>query len=177
MTFDFGLADDICFPRKFRWLLKIPDISADGIGSLPPQKSARPSLAFKEASAEHLNETIYFPMKPDWKPINLTLYDLKKTTNPIFKWLKSLYNPCNGNWLPPSASAFGSSQSITNTFKKSSARLEMYDGCGKILETWVYENVYPNNIEWGELDMSNVEVTTVDLTLRYDRAYIEDECQ
>ena len=47
----------------------------------------------------------------------------------------------------------------------------MYDGCGEILETWTFENVWPNNIEWGELDMSDSSYVTIDLTLRYDRAY------
>ena len=47
----------------------------------------------------------------------------------------------------------------------------MYDGCGEMLEKWIFENVWPNNIEWGELDMSDSQYVTIDLTLRYDRAY------
>ena len=157
----------ICYKRKFRWLLKIDDISGDGTNVYAPEKSARPSISFKEIEAQHLNETIYFAGKPEWKPINLVLYDTKAPSNwPVFEWLKLQYDPCTGNWIAPSP----------NTWKKSTAYLEMYNGCGDIIETWVYENIWPNAIEWGELDMANSEYATIDLTLRYDRAYIYEAC-
>lgn len=161
MGFDFGLeSPNLCLMRKFRWLFKIPEVSAYGTNTLPPEKGARPSLSFKEIEAQHLNEIIYFPSKPDWKPVTLTLYDLKKNTNPVFEWLKKQYDPEKGDWNVP------------GQFKKGIASLEMYDGCGNVQETWIFENVYPNNIEWGELDMSDSTYVTVELTLRYDRAYI-----
>src|ERR1035437_19181 len=96
MGLQFGLErDDLCIKRSFRWLFKIDGISASGVNSLPPQKSARPSVSFKEMSAEGLNETIYFPGKPDWKPINLVLYDISTNDNPVFNWIKQIYDPQN----------------------------------------------------------------------------------
>lgn len=166
MTFDFGLGGrSTCHMRKFRWLFKIDGVSAV-TGALPPEKSARPSLNFKEIEVQHLNETLFFAGKPEWKPITLTLYDLKKNNNPVFEWIKQAYNPCEGRWSAPAP----------NTFKKSVARLEMYDGCGRVMETWIYENVWPQSIEWGELDMANSEYVTIELTLRYDRAFVIDGC-
>ena len=161
MGFDFGLeSPNLCLMRKFRWLFFIPDVSAEGANALPPEKGARPSLSFKEIEAQHLNEIIYYPSKPDWKPVTLTLYDLKKNKNPVFEWLKEKYDPEKGDWK------------VGINFKKPIARLEMYDGCGNIQEIWTFENIWPNNIEWGELDMSDASYVTVELTLRYDRAYI-----
>jgi len=166
MGFDFGLEKEtVNIKRKFRWLFKIPGISAEGTNALPPDKGARPSLSFKEIEAQHLNEIVYFPGKPDWKPINLTLYDIKKNKNEIFNWIKEMYNPEYsgdlGGWADGS------------DFKKN-ATLELYDGCGQTLEQWTFENIWPNNIEWGELDMSDSQYVTIDLTLRYDRAYYND---
>lgn len=167
MGFDFGLeSQNLTMMRKFRWLFKIPDVSAMGINTLPPEKGARPSLSFKEIEVQHLNETVYFAGKPDWKPVTLTLYDLKKNKNPVFEWLKTQYNPETGDWYAPAP----------NTWKKAFCRLEMYDGCGNVMEIWTFENVWPNNIEWGELDMANNEYVTVELTLRYDRAWVIDTC-
>lgn len=168
MGFDFGLEDpNVCFKRKNRWLFIIPDISARGVASLPPSKTARPSISFKEIEVQHLNETIYFPGKPEWKPITLTLYDLKRpgsgSEHPIFRWLKTIYNPqidakykfsCDG-------------------FKKDFATLEMYDGCGNVIERWIFETIWPQAVEFGDLDMSTSDLLTCDITLRYDRAYIE----
>jgi len=164
MGFDFGLDEaDTCFKRKFRWLLIIPDVSAEGINTLPPLRSARPSLSFKEMEAQHVSEVIYFPGKPDWKPINLVLYDIKKPEHPVYKWIKELYDPEAGEY-----------KFSCEGFKKPRATLEMYDGCGKVIETWIYENVWPQNIEFGELDMQQSEYLTCDLTLRYDRAYLQE---
>ena len=80
------------FKRKFRWLLEIPDVCGDKINTLPPSKSARPSVSFKEIEVQHLSETIYFPGKPDWKPLNLTVYDVKTPdySHPIIKWISKL---------------------------------------------------------------------------------------
>ena len=169
MGFDFGLeSPSLCLKRKNRWLFVIPNISADssqsgGTNCLPPSKSARPNISFKEIEAQHLNETIYFPGKPDWKPVNLTLYDLKKnSTNPVFKWLQKLYDPETGKY-----------KTSCDGFKIDQATLNLYDGCGTIIETWIYENAWPQSVEFGELDMSLSEVVTCDITLRYDRAYIQ----
>lgn len=162
---------DICFKRKYRFLFFIPEISQEGINALPPSKSARPSLSFKEMDAQHLTETIYYPSKPEWKPVNLTLYDIKNNSdiNPVWEWIKRLYDPEkeDQNWSP----------SCENNFKMASkaekCKLEMYDGCGKAIERWIYEGVWCQNIEFGDLDMGSSEVSTIELTLRYDRAYIE----
>ena len=88
-------SNDICFKRKYRWLFKITDVSYDGVNALPPSKSARPSLSFKEMDAQHLNETLYFPSKPEWKPVNLVLYDVKNNSNvdPVWDWLTKIYDP------------------------------------------------------------------------------------
>lgn len=173
MGFDLGLSDaKTCFKRKFRWMFfidtpkltgpisgSLPDSTA-GVNALPPLRSSRPSLSFKEMEVQHLNETIYFPSKPEWKPIPLSLYDIKKTENPVINWLKEIYDAKAGTWSPSLNS-------------KKECKLQMYDGCGEVIESWIFENAWPQNIEFGELDMSASDVMTIDLTLRYDRAYIE----
>jgi hypothetical protein len=149
--------------RKFRWLLKIEDISAQGVRSLPPLKSARPSLSFGEMRVNHPNERIYLPSTPEWKPINLILYDVKNDgDHPIFEWLKRIYDPETGEYQP----------SVGTDFYQD-AILELYDGCGKPVERWIYEQAWPQNADFGDLDMGNSDVLTCDLTLRYARAYIE----
>lgn len=160
MGMDYGLEKEgTCIKRKFRWLLKIPGISASGISSLPPEKSARPNINFKELSAEHLNETIYMPGKPEWKSINLTLYELKKNEHPVFGWIQKAYDPCDGKYKPFLDERF-----------KMNAILELYNGCGDIIEKWTYENAWPQAVNWGELNMSESNYLTCQLTLRYDRA-------
>lgn len=168
---------DVCVMRKFRWLFFIDGVSDDGTNSLPPDKGARPSLSFKEIEAQHLNETVYFPSKPDWKPIQLTLFDIKVPgrVNPVFNWLKEQYDVCGGDPLEEvrSGGMDIAKWKMTGNFKKT-VRLEMYDGCGNLVERWWYQNAWPNNIEWGDLDMNTNDYVTVELTLRYDRAWVTD---
>lgn len=162
MGFNFGLEDpNACFKRKNRWLFKIDDISAEGVNCLAPSKGARPSISFKEIEQQHLSETIYFPGKPEWKPITLTLYDLKKSYHPVFEWLRQYYDPQ------------GSLRYSCDGFKISEATLELYDGCGDIIEKWIFETVWPQSVEFGDLDMTTGDLVLCELTLRYDRAYID----
>jgi hypothetical protein len=166
MGLGYGLEkSDICIKQKHRWLFMIPNISASGVDSLPPSKASRPKMSYKEISLEHLNETIYIPGKVEMKPINLTLYDLKKNKHPVLEWFKKLYNPCSGNSIYP----------VDNNFFKT-AYLELYDGMGSVLERWIFENVWPLEIDFGDLDMESSEVVSCDVTLRYARAYLSDEC-
>jgi len=156
----FGLRDG-CFKRKNRWLFTIPEISAEGINALPPSKASRPGLSFKELSMEHLTETIYYPGKPEWKPITITLYDLRKEQSPLWDWIYSLYDLPNSRYL------------YSVGFKKEQAILTLYDGQGLELENWFFESVWCQDIVFGELDMSDSGICTVDITLRYDRAYYQ----
>lgn len=176
MSFAFGLdGERACFKRKFQWLLVIENVSADENSPtcLPPSKSARPNVSFKEIQAEHVNETIFMPGKPEWKPINLTLYDINRKgsgENPVFLWLRRIYNSCSREFTHETYFPF-----MHNRFKQN-ATLKLFDGCGNIIESWTYENAWPQQIEWGDLDMSSNDICMVDLTLRYDRAWINDFC-
>jgi hypothetical protein len=139
-------------------------VGADGINALPPSKSARPNISFKEMSIEHLNETVFYPQKAEWKPITLTLYDLKKNRHPVFEWIKKVYEVTENDviWRPSGDDDF-----------KRNVELELYGGCGEVLETWVYDNAWPQTVEFGELDMSSSDIVVCEVTLRYDRAYIK----
>jgi hypothetical protein len=171
MGFNFGL-EDPTWRRPNRWLFYIPGVSADGAPALPPKKSARPSITMKEEAFQHISEVIYFPLKAEWKPLNITLYDIRCNQNVIFSWLSNLYNSNSSSNITFALPLEGNGVlNGTNGIKIPQCTLELYDGCGKVIETWIYENVYPSEIQWGELDMDNNAVVMVDLTLRYDRAY------
>jgi hypothetical protein len=172
MGFDFGLENpNTHHKRRNRWLFQIPGISASGIGSFPPLKSARPNISFKEIEVQHINETIYYPGKPDWKPIVLTLYEPMtecEAPHPVFQWLQTAYDPKRGTYNPSCSGGENGPQAL----KMSLGILELYDGCGNVLESWYFENIWPQAVEFGELEMSSSDLVTCDVTIRYDRAYI-----
>jgi hypothetical protein len=161
MGLQFGLEKGQFCKRPFRALFYVEGIASDGTNALPPKQSSRPNLAFKEMIAKHISEDVYYPAKPDWRTIQLVLYDLKTNGNPVFDWIREVYNPQSGSFREPNAENF---------IKE--ARVELYDGCGNRIESWNYEDVWPQSVNFQVLDMQNSEILTVDITLRYVRAYV-----
>lgn len=168
--------NSLSWKRKFRWMLWIPDICDGKIDTLPPSKSARPNLSFKEIEVQHLTETIYLPGKPEWKTLDLTLYDVYNNctianncrnpkTHPIINWVNKLYevNDNDAKYLY--------SNNYDNKFTVPRAILYLLDGCGSICETWVYENVWLQSVDFGELNMADSDILYVDCVLRYARGY------
>lgn len=167
MGLQFGLEGDKFCKRNFRWIFEIPDVCGDetpGANALPPEKSARPNLNFKEMDINHLIEDVYYPAKPDWKPITVTVYDIQRTKHPVFDWLRLLYNPRYGQFFEPNRNGF-----IKECY------LRMLTGCGDVVETWVYEDCWPQSINFQTLDMGNMGLTMCDFSLRYARAYVLEE--
>lgn len=165
MGLQFGLeGNSVCYKRQFRWMFEIPDVCGDTtpeVNALPPEKSARPSCSFNEMKINHMIEDVYFPAKPDWKPINITLFDISKRSNPVFDWLKEIYEPEKGAFYPPNKNSF-----IKECY------LRMYDGCGEIIENWIYEDCWAQSINFNTLDMTTSSICYAEVSLRYARAYI-----
>ena len=88
---------------------------------------------------------------------------MKKNKHPVIEWINEYYEVNSSGVKLKTA---------TNGFKKQ-GKLELYDGCGEIIEKWIFENMYPETVEFGELDHSDSNIIYVDLSLRYDRAYYE----
>lgn len=164
----------LCLPRKFQWLFEIEKVTNDPekgafvANLLPPKKGAKPSITFKEMEAEHLAETVSFPGKAEWKPITLSLWDYKTYRHPVFEWIKTMYRPDDkkDHWNP------SLDENNDGLRFKRHAYIYQLNGCGDIMEKWMLENAYPQQADFGELDMRENDVVTVDITLKYDRAYI-----
>lgn len=173
MGLSHGLQIDSLNPKiKRRWLFSVPGIVLGSAPALPPRKGSRPGLQMKEYEFQHLHESIWYPLKASWKTFNLVLYDIRCNQNVIFDWLERIYNPSASvdeiQFAPVLEPING-----TDTYKVPKCTLELYDGCGNVLETWYFENVYPSEINWGELDMDSADLVMCDLTIRYDRAYFQ----
>lgn len=169
MGFQFGLeSNNGCGygKREFRWMFTVPGVAGDNspnaVNALPPEKAARPSMSFKEIEINHLIEDVYYPAKPEWKPVQITLYDLQKREHPVFKWIKeNVYDPQQGKFFAPA------SKELIKT-----CTLTLYDGCGQTVETWTYEDAWPQAVNFRTLDMSSSNLVLCELTLRYARAYL-----
>ena len=175
-----GLSDlvtgvDITMKRKFRWEFRIPEITPEGVYAIPAIRGGRPNYSFKEYGVQGLNEEIFFPVKAEWKPITVALYDIGRKKHPIIEWITKVYvvnDKCSHEWFP----SVPSSGAVENNPFKKNCVLELYDGCGGIMESWSLENAWPQSVDFGDLDYSSSEVMLVTVVLRYDRACFKKGC-
>jgi hypothetical protein len=85
-------------------------------------------------------------------------------------------NPIWTNWIKPFYSPeIGIYNYVLDAKYKKEATLTMLDGCGNKIESWRFENAYPEEINFDDLDMSSNDILNISLSLKYDRAYIINE--
>ena len=107
----------------------------------------------------HNQEQVYFAGKQKWEPCTLTWYDIEQ--NPdisagIYKWLETVVQLQAVNVGHPS------------TYKRT-AQLQVEDGFGNADEEWILYGTWPQSVNWGELDYTNIELLEVEAVMRFDR--------
>lgn len=168
-----------CFKYDYRFLFEVEGINSP-INAMPPLKSQRPSYQVKTKDFEHVSETISFPVKMQHSDLKVTLYDVvnvsdgngsSKAINPVYDWLATFTDPKTGVMTYP-LEGKTTGQGTNPTYFKRNCAVHMLSGCGDLIESWVYANAFPINLDLGSLDMGGSEIMTVDVTLKYDRAFI-----
>lgn len=162
--------NSIIFKRKYRWTLQL----RPNCGGLIPESfvkvAARPSLTIDEQEIHYLHGKMWIPGKGSWENMTVTYYDIAGAGEGIqrlFDWLASVYDFTNPTTLQQASNANG--YACTGT-------LRMYDGAGEVMEMWTMGKMWPTAVNFGELDYSNNEPATVDLTLRYSEVQYQSMC-
>jgi hypothetical protein len=161
---DMGLGHlsdaDLVFKRKYRWTLEIRGLC---VGDIPPfyvKTAARPSLTIDETEINFLHGKTWIPGKGTWESLNVTYYDVKNNPNlsTLYSWLATVYN-----FTDP----IGIHQASTIRGYAGLGILKMFDGCGTVLEEWNLHNMWPQAVNWGDLDYASSEECVIDITMRY----------
>ncbi len=160
---------NLIFKRKFRFTFNLEDIC--GGLSVPEhfvKVAARPRLTIEESELNFLNARTWVPSKAYWNEITLTYIDVATAdAAPLYSWLASIYN-----FTDPRNLEMGS-QRRDYTAR---AIIKLWDGCGHLLERWTLRDVWPKEVNFGELGYDNMEEVTIDLTLRYSDVQYESIC-
>lgn len=163
------LGDDyIIHKRKFRWLFYIKFCNSTRL--VPPyfvRTAARPQMTIEDTEINFLNERIWIPGKPTLEPINVTYYDVATDDNiELWNWLASIYDfTSNCRFMNSRRSDYSGTGVLT-----------LLDGCGNKLEQWVYGDMWPTSINFGDLAYDNNEVCDIELTLRYSKVSYQSFC-
>jgi hypothetical protein len=173
-----GLTNNILFKRKFRWLFEVNNICGLGKG-VPPdyvKVAARPNVSFEETEVNFLHGKMKIPGKATFENITVTYYDVAPVKSDtilyLYDWIGSVYDflstPGTGNNF-----AGSSSNPRMSTVARGAggyaaeALLTMLDGSGEPIERWTLENCWPQSVNFGDLDYSSSEESTIELTLAY----------
>ncbi len=162
---------DMVFKRKFRYTFEIFGFCDNEKNVVPEhfvKTASRPNLAIEETEINHLNAKTWIPGKASWETITVTYIDVASSEMaPLFNWLASVYN-----FTDPINLEQGSQRGDYTA----TGILKMWDGCGQLLETWTIRDVWPSAINFGDLDYSNSEESTIELTLRYSDVQYQNIC-
>lgn len=164
---------DIVFKRKYRWTFEVQTPCGPNIPESFVKLAARPNLTIEETEINFLHGKMWIPGKGSWETITVTYYDVANVgegINGLYSWLATVYNFTDPIGLHQSSrkgqpniqGGAGFSSGYAGL-----ATLRLYDGCGKTVETWLLGHMWPQAVNFGELDYSSSEEVVVELTLRY----------
>jgi len=162
-------APNIIIKRKFRFTLQF----TTPCGPVPEhyvKLAARPQLDVEETELNFLNAVTWIPGKGRWQPLNVTYVDVASSEmQGLYNWVATVYE-------------FGGQQANV-TLRQSEKEgwngtglLTMYDGCGSPLEYWVLNSCWPQSINFGDLDYSDSETATIELTIRFSDVQFFGTC-
>jgi hypothetical protein len=180
MARDMGLGElagaNLVFKRKYRWTFQVVTNAGDKIDEYFVKLASRPNVTIEETEINFLNGKMYIPGKATWETITVTYYDIGNAGKGIvglYTWLANVYDFTNPTKLQQS-----SKRGISGSGGGYAAEglLNLYDGCGNSMETWKLFGLWPQAINFGELDYSSSEEVTIELTLRYDKVLYINEC-
>lgn len=161
---------DINFKRKFRWTFQLQGFCNNIKNTVPEyfvKVAARPNLDIEEVEINHLNAKMWIPGKGTWNTIEVVYYDVANIEmQSLYNWLATVYN-------------FTDPINLTMAEKRdynATGVLNMYDGCGTLLESWTLQSMFPKGIDFGELDYASNEPAEIKLTLRFSDVKYKSYC-
>jgi len=161
---------DITFKRKYRWTFEISGFCENETNVVPEhfvQVASRPNLSIEETEINHLNAKTWIPGKASWETISVTYLDVAHLEmRSLFNWLATVYDFTDPVQLSQGAKRDWNATGVLN----------LYDGCGTLLEGWQLKYLWPTSINFGDLDYSSSDIATIELTLRYSDVMYRSYC-
>ena len=161
--------------RNFRFRVQIGTTNSDG-GEFNniiwwAKTVTTPSFDLGETEHHYLGGKYYFPGKVSWSEVNLSLVD------PISPDAVGFTNQIlvNSGYMVPKGTSDADQYHTISKNRSIAAGLEYISieilrADGEIVEQWNLQQPFIKAAKFGDLDYSNEDLRTVDLTIRYDWA-------
>jgi hypothetical protein len=160
---DFGTEVDF-WNRAYSWEPKKQHqfiMAVDGIPAYLIKSSAKPSIANGEITLDHINVQRYVKGKSVWSTLSVSLYDpiVPSAAQAVMEWIRLHHESATG-------------RDGYSSFYKKEIKLRQLSPLGEIIEEWILHGTYITDANFGSLDWSTEDVVNIELTLRYDWAFL-----
>jgi len=170
---------NVVFKRKYRWTMQLKThCDTQEIPEYYVKTANRPQLDIEETEINFLHGKFWIPGKGTWNALTITFYDvsdLGNANNGLFGWLATTYNFTDPVGLHLSTLRGPDGNYVSGGYGCDGI-LQLYDGCGVPLERWTLLGMWPQSINFGELDYTSSDECTIEVTTRYDSAKYEPLC-
>lgn len=151
--------------RNFRWKVTFDDEIAWWA-----KTTNVPSYEVSEVEHNFMDNKYYYPGRVSWNEITLTLVD--PAGNPVDVVQQTLDMLTNSGYSIKTRNGVGSfitkEKAVTKGMKQ--IEIDILDGDGVTIERWTLKNPFIKSAKYGDLDYSNDDLRTVEMTVRYDWA-------
>ena len=145
--------------RKNRFILRFP--SSLGINEWYITSTSRPSAKIKSVEIPFLNTSTYVAGRFDWEEIKVQFKDPigPSASQALMEWFRLHAESVTGR------------MGYAAGYKKN-VDLEMLDPTGVVVEKWILQGCFLEDINFGDLAYDQDALATIDATLRMDRCIL-----
>jgi hypothetical protein len=145
--------------RKNRWLFRFP--SDLGIMEWFCESAKRPSIQQKDVEIPFLNTSTWVVGRYTWDTIQVTLRDPigPSASQAVMEWVRLHSESVTGR------------QGYAAGYKRD-VEIEMLDPTGVVVQKWILKNTMCTNVDFGDLNYSQDDLSTITMTLRFDYAIL-----
>ena len=164
-----GVGTGILHPKqKNRWRITFANLGGGADSqpvSMQATKVTRPKFKHEKVTLHRYNSVSYVAAKHSFEPMNLTIEDdVASTASSVVQaqlqkqqWVIG----AEGQWL--AAAGEGS-------LYKFVTYLEQLDGSDQVIERWIIEGCWLEDVDWGEVGYENGDAIEIQITISYDNA-------
>jgi hypothetical protein len=156
--------DNEIFQTAYQWEPKKSHQFIMYLGDVPSyliKASAKPQISNGEIALDHINVKRYVKGKSVWNTITVSLYDaiVPSGAQAVMEWVRLHHESATG-------------RDGYSSYYKKEVRLHQLSPLGEVIEEWILHGAYITDSNFGSLDWGSEDVVSIELTLRYDWAFL-----
>jgi hypothetical protein len=142
--------------RQHQFILEV-----NGIPSYLVKAASKPSMTNGEVVLDMINVKRYVKGKSEWNTITMTLYDaiVPSGAQAVMEWVRLHHESATG-------------RDGYSSFYKKEVRLHQLSPLGEVIEEWILHGAFLTESNFGTLDWTSDSVQEIELTVRYDWAFL-----